>query len=237
MLAEYSIKQAEDVLSDENFETALFSCEDDDHQTIWESYGESHCRLVVGPHENTSLFQDVCAVRGQTDDRWAKTEFSVDRHADHYCFYVDDSPVGCLAATRATRGPLDCEEFLPQTLLAHCRDVISSAGKFRILPEFRMLSSRADGQIVSRTMVREVWRHQIRQGIRLDLMTSELRYVPYYRRLGYVVCEGYQFEHPTLKSSCEVMMLAADAGRPSIIQSTAKEEGAEFSLAEVMELL
>jgi hypothetical protein len=114
-----------------------------------------------------------------------------------------------MRVNQARRGPLDCEEFYPTAFLNRFRQVIGSASRFA-----RRAGSEAEPALM-RTFIREVWRHQYQDGMRVDLINVHEPMVFYYQRLGYeLLCNSF-FKHPRLGTNNHVMCLIACSEAPA----------------------
>jgi hypothetical protein len=205
---------------------------------IWQTdIDGASCRLVSGRRGDEELYSRILSVRCQTDPRWPDQRTPVDDYSDHYCMLVDDEPVGSLGVTRLIDGPVFLSEYVPQLLSDNFYDTLCSAYRFRILSEFRRTSPLVPGINLSRHIVREVWREQLMKGVRLDVINIESSYIPLYQRMGYEICEGFDYIDPALGTPSSIMYLAADVGRPSIIQDILQDLGISFSSERVRSAL
>lgn len=187
-------------------------------RVLWSLPDPQEWKLVGGGQSDLSLFDDVMTIRNRTDDRWPDQGVAVDRYSDHYCMLVDATPVGCLSITRALHGEIFFQEYFPQAFFDHFQDRVVSAYRFRLLPQYRRTSQQASGIGVATIMAKEIWREQIAKGVGIDLINVERSYVRYYQRLGYVLCEGYDFICPIFHEPISIMYLPTDPTRDSIIK-------------------
>ncbi|MFN8390866.1 MAG: hypothetical protein U0136_11295 [Bdellovibrionota bacterium] len=206
-------------------------------QVIWSYDGDRRCELVSGRKINDELFNDILKVRHQTDDRWPDQRTPVDEYSDHYCMYVDGQPVGSLGVTRALDGDVYLHEYCPPPLVDEFHDSLVSAYRFRILHDFRRSSQLVPDIALSRHMVREAWREQISKGANLDLINIEKTHVPLYQRMGYVVCDGYDYLDPILGTPSCLMFLPVDPDRPSFIRDIIMETDVRLPVARVLRAL
>lgn len=202
-------------------------------RVIWSSQGKNHCELVSGRKNDSALYSNVLSVRMNTDPRWADQGTPVDNHSHQYCMFVNKTPVGSLGVTRLLEGEVYLNEFCPPQLFEDFRDCLGSAYRFRILSDFRRSSPLVPELQLSRYLVREAWREQIKMGVRLDVINIEMTHVPLYQRMGYLQCEGYDYIDPILGTPSGVMFLPADPDRSSIIQDIVRESGVSLPVGEV----
>lgn len=204
---------------------------------IWSSNDNigqpSGCTMVVGRHRDEQLYSEVLSVRQKTDPRWKDQTAPVDQYSDHYCVFVDQNPVASLGVTRLVDGPIFLNEYCPPELLEEFKDCLCSAFRFRILSNYRRGSRLVPGISISRHLVREAWRDQIKKGIKLDVINIESTHIPLYQRMGYELCDGYTYVDPILGTSSGIMYLATDPDKESIIQDIVKESGQFLSTATV----
>ena len=139
-------------------------------RVIWRSEGKNLCELVSGRKSDSNLYSDVLTVRSNTDPRWDDQTTQVDNYSDQYCMFVNKTPVGSLGVTRLLDGDVYLSEFCPPQLFEDFQDSLASAYRFRILSEFRRSSTLLPGLQLSKHLVREVLREQIRKGSRLDVI-------------------------------------------------------------------
>jgi len=202
-------------------------------RAIWQSTGKNICQLVSGRKVDSALYSNILSVRVNTDSRWADQGTPVDNHSDHYCMFVNKVPVGSLGVTRLLEGEVYLNEFCPPQLFEDYRDSLVSAYRYRILSDFRRGSALVPELQLSKYLVREAWREQIRKGARIDVINIEMTHVPLYQRMGYVLCEGYNYLDPVLGTPSGVMFLPTDPDRSSIIQDIVRESGIALSVGEV----
>jgi hypothetical protein len=160
---------------------------------------------VYGIHND--VFGDLVRVRQQSGARVNNFEF--DSYSFHYGLVHQGEVIGTMTVTRASDGPLDCEQAYPSRLVQTFRDYISSPCKFRIqrgsFSSFRTL----------RTMLRYMWQDQLSFGCRAMLINADLKLVSFYRRIGFDVMDGSEFIHPLLKTSSVCMHMLAEPTRKS----------------------
>ena len=194
-------------------------------RVIWGPVTKVPCQLVAGLASHEALYNDILSVRYKTDSRWPDQRTAADKYSDHYCMYVDGTPVGSLGVTRLLDGEIFLQEYCPQALLDTFHDTLVSAYRFRIVQDYRRTSPKTPGVNLSRHMVREAWREQIRKGAMIDVMNIELIHFPLYQRMGYELCEGSEYNDPILGTPSGIMFLSTDPDRPSVIQDIVKEMG------------
>lgn len=205
---------------------------------IWQTdVGEVSCKLVSGRRDDEGLYSKVLDVRCQTDPRWPDQRTPVDEYSDHYCMFLDDKPVGSLGVTRLLDGPVFLSEYVPPVFADHFYDELGSAYRFRIISDFRRTSPLVPGVNLSRHIVREVWREQLAKGVTMDVINIESSYVPLYQRMGYDLCEGYDYIDPELGTPSSIMYLVADVERPSIIQDILQDLGISYSFHRISSVL
>lgn len=206
-------------------------------RTIWSLEEGNHLEYISGRIADPTLYEHILNVRNRTDERWPDQSTPVDGHSDLYCMYVNGAPVGCLGVTRALDGDLFLHEYCPPPLLDRFGDALVSAYRFRILAEYRRSSSIVPGVYLSRHMVREAWREQIAKGAGIDVINIERALVKLYERMGYVLCEGYDYIDPVLGTESCLMFLPVDPDRPSVIQDIIRQNDLRVSLGDVLACL
>lgn len=184
-------------------------------------------QIDVGSKNDSDLFKDVISVRSidlkESKQKIIPVSFNFDAYSDHYRLIVEDQISGCLSATRLLGGKIDCQEFYPQILIDKFYDIIVSACKFKLIPELRGRGAIATSASYAKLMIREAWRDQLRKGAKLDLINVEKNYVPYYKRLGYILIENSRFIHPVLGTESYVMFTSADPNNGSILSDVFQE--------------
>ena len=206
-------------------------------RTLWSSDDATNLRFVAGGSQDREFFEDILDVRYQTDSRWPDQGTPADDYSDHYCLYKDDKPIGSLGVTRALNGPLFLEEFYPADLLDAMPDRIFSAYRFRLLAKFRRTSLLASGKNLALTMMRETWKENLEKGAGIDLINVEPKYIPYYHRLGYIICEGYDFICPVFHEPISVMLLCTDPTRDSVLKDLVQDRDDNVFLDDVLRIL
>jgi hypothetical protein len=171
---------------------------------------ERQLLLRCGYGTASSIFESVLAIRRTADD--ALPFYSFDEYSMHYVVFHSGQPVGTLTTPRTRDGLIDCQSCYPPQLIDQYRKQIVSACKFRIS------SNPHSGMFLLRLMIREAWRDQLADGARLDVINVERKLVPFYRRIGYVALQGWDFVHPTLGTDSVPLILPADPTRRSFCQ-------------------
>lgn len=182
---------------------------------IYESKDKSEIKIISGRKENTKLYADIVKLRKKVDPKWGKNEFDFDDYSEHYCLYVDGKAVACITGTRLLEGKMPSQEHFPQILLEKYKDTILTPGKFRVSKSSQW--SEDQKMFISKILLRESLKEQLHKGASLFMIFTEEKLVPYYKRIGYEECFGYDFFHPVLKN-CKIMLLAADPHRNSFAQ-------------------
>lgn len=161
------------------------------------------CWRVLKLGKTQALFTDCLKIRASHAGNPVSCMDRFDDTADIYLLLEAETPLATMRINQARRGPLDCEEFYPAEFLDEFRSLIGSASRFA-----RKASTKPDLALMRR-FVREVWRDQFADGMRVDLINVHAPMVPYYRRLGYeLVCNSF-FRHPRLATDSYVMCLIA----------------------------
>lgn len=204
---------------------------------VWNSYADNDTRIVAGSKADKEFFADILKVREQTDSRWPDQNTPADDYSDHYCIHIADAPVGALGVTRLLHGPLFLHEFYPQAILDSFFDRIVSAYRFRLLPKFRRTSFLSKGTNLAYAMIREAWKEHIAKGAGIDLINVEPKYIPYYERLGYVLCEGCDFICPVFHEPISVMFLATDPSRDSVVRDLIDNRDDHIFVDDVLRVL
>ncbi len=203
---------------------------------IWSHQGPKACEFLVG-HAQHKLYEDIIHVRNHTDSRWPEQRTPVDQYSDLYCMYVDGQAVGALGVTRALHGDVYLQQFCPPPLIEEFHDALVSAYRFRILSAFRRCNQELPGIALSRFMVREAWRDQIAKGAGLDVINIEKTHVSLYARMGYVLCEGYNYVDPVLGTESSLMFLPVDSGRDSLIRDIIRDSDLQVTKDQVLRCL
>lgn len=204
---------------------------------IWEEDNFFSSKLVVSNINNQDHLRNIMKVRLATDPRWPDQSSSVDNYSDLYCLYYDNEPIGCVGATRLINGPLFMQEFCPQVLLDQYYECVVSAYRFRLLQRFRRTSPLSKGVSLSYVTIREGWRDQLNKGAGLDIINIEKSYMPLYTRLGYVLCEGYDYLDPILGTPSCIMYLPVDPSRKSVISDIISDGNTIVCVDEVQKVL
>jgi hypothetical protein len=130
-----------------------------------------------------------------------------DEYSEHYCAFSGGCLVAALRVTRASQGPLDCEEHYPQALLEQFRPQLCTASRFvavRSLPvEWR----------IPHKLIRYGWVDQLKRGTRLDIINIHRRALSYYGGLDYELLKDSFFTHPRWGTPSLVMVFPATASR------------------------
>lgn len=198
------------------------------------SEGKYKIKIISGDILS-NVYYDVIKIRKEVDPRWTNNEFTYDSYSTHYCLYVNEIAAGCITITWAKNGKLDCEEFYPASILNIYRSTLVSACKFRIKKEYSWGVFK--NEFTSKSFIREVLKDQISKGALIDLIDSEESLAPYYQRMGYIACNGYDFFHPILKTKMIVMFLPADPNIPSVAQEAFKNLKINLSSEKVLKEL
>lgn len=206
-------------------------------RVIWNPSEAPNCKIVSGRITDKQLYKDVSSVRQLTDPRWPDQRTKEDAYSDHYCAYVDGLPVGSLGVTRAIEGDMFLQQFCPSQLVDEFHDLLVSAYRFRILDAYRQTSPRVPGISLSRHMVREAWREQIAKGAGLDIINIEDTHVRLYQRMGYILCDGYEYIDPEIGTPSCIMFLPIDPTHKSFISDLAQEAAITVSIDEVLRCL
>lgn len=154
-----------------------------------------------------SVYADVLQVRIGNDPR-----FEFDKYSHHYLLRSNSEPVGSMTITRNVDGPFDCQAMYPRSLFKEFGPSLISTCKFRVTKG----THNSFGTL--RSLIREVWRHQTRDGMRLDLINSTVENVRFYKRIGYTPINNSEFRHPTLGTQSVAMFMATDPSVRSFIQ-------------------
>ncbi len=184
---------------------------------------ESDDLSLVHFDRNSALFEEVCRIRSSASESDDSPNDRYDENADLYLLKFRDDFIATMRVNLARRGLLDCQEYYPQDFLADYSDWIGSASR---LARDRKASACPDRV---KWFIREVWRHQFRAGLRLDLINCHQRMENFYVHLGYRRIEGYNFVHPRLSTPSFVMLLAANSDIESPIQDVFASEEARLA--------
>lgn len=162
---------------------------------------------------SSPLFQSVIDVRRSIAQNGSEVTDEFDRSSVLYLMEENCKPVATMRVNLARQGLLDCEEFFPETcrkFILDFRVVVSSASRF-----VRHFESGSDPAQM-RQFIRQIWRDQYNNGIRIDLINVHERMIPYYKRLGYLLIRDSFFRHPRLDTPSYVMCLLADKRERSV---------------------
>jgi hypothetical protein len=132
---------------------------------------------------------------------------SFDPYSEHYLAIIRGAPVAAMRVTRKVVGPIECEEYVPESLLRIKGSVICSACRFVALPSVQA-STR-----VAEVLTEVVRMHQAKLGTRLDVINVHERAVKYYGRLGYVLVADSFFWHPKWNTPSHIMVLPVTPNR------------------------
>ena len=140
-----------------------------------------------------------------------------DTWSDIYLMCLNDSPCSTMRVTQARDGHLDIEQFYPNFLKRpDLRTVIGSANRL-----YKRNDIECSPSFIYKFIV-EVWKDQYTDGMRIDLINTTLKMVPYYLRLGYLKV-GEPFEHPRTKIQSVAMVYFANIGHNCKLTSDLKE--------------
>lgn len=174
------------------------------------------------------LFADVRSLRNLSGSE-SSTEF--DAYSHHYVLYQHRLPVGTVAVTRCSDGPIDCQSHYPPRLLQSFGSAIETAFGFSILPH------DCSGYLTLRRLMRAVWEDRLPAGSRLHLINATGPLVRVYQKFGYVPIDAARFEHPRLKTPSVPMLLPADPDRPSFCRDLFQQIDRPLKLEVVLEAL
>lgn len=152
-------------------------------------------------------YANILKIRIGNDPR-----FEVDAYSHHYLLRNDTEAIGAMTITRNVDGPIDCRSLYPESLFREFGTKLISTCKFRVT------KGAHNGIATLRSMIREVWLHQTRDGMRLDLINSTLENVRFYNRIGYTSIKSSEFRHPKLGTESIAMFMATDPSVRSFIQ-------------------
>lgn len=154
---------------------------------------------VVSPH--SSDYDAVISIRSQGVAGSYSDEY--DETADIYVMTDNETPVATMRVNQARRGKMDCEDFYPEHFLRSHRHMIGSASRLA-----RSITAKPNVHLM-RHFVRSVWRQQLIDGMRVDLINVHQRMIPYYADMGYrLLCNSF-FWHPRIRTPSHVMFMVA----------------------------
>lgn len=194
--------------------------------------------LVKGTIQDKKLYKDVLLVRnnGSKKEIEKATSF-VDPYSDIYCLYLDKEPIGTITTTHRLKGKLECEEFFPKEIIEGYKTVTNSASMFRILTGQNDKASESLGARLSSKIIKEVLKDQFEEGILVCICKVERYFVEYYRRMGFVHLEDYDFINPWLGYDSCVMILSADPNHKSSFKETFANGKETLLMSELFSLL
>lgn len=155
--------------------------------------------ILIPPH--SEAFEVVTSIRSQSGVGAFSDEH--DQTADIYLMVREDTPVATMRVNQARKGRLDCEEFYPGEFLTRHRHMIGSASRLARSPATK------PSVYLMRHFVRSVWQHQLRHGMRVDLINVHQRMIPYYADMGYRLLYNSFFWHPRIHTPSHVMFMVA----------------------------
>ncbi len=163
--------------------------------------------LVSAFGTDNSVYEDVLQVRVGNSPC-----FEFDDYSHHYVLRNGYTLIGSMTITRNIDGPVDCRSLYPKSLFQEFGATLISTCKFRVI------KGAHNGFRTLRNLIREVWLHQTRDGMRLDLINSTLENVRFYNRIGYTAIKNSEFRHPTLGTDSIAMFMPTDPSVRSFIQ-------------------
>ena len=168
--------------------------------------------------DDSDLFTEVLRIRQSTGlPEQAVTDAS-DKSADIYLLAKDGRNIATMRVNQVRRGAVDCSEFYPRALLEDFSHCLGSASRL-----VRDQSVKAcPGDI--RFFLREVWRHQFRDGMRIDVTNCHEDMEPFYVRLGYRQAADFKFTHPRLSTPSLVMIMVADPSAETPIKGAFQDQ-------------
>ncbi len=171
------------------------------------------------------FFDEVRAVRRHGS---SPVENFFDSYSYHYLLTHHEEPVGTMTMTQLVDGLLDCQDHYPDRLLHLLGNQIVSATKLRINP------CECSSIKTLRRFIGCAFQDHFSLGCRLNLMNAEKKLVPFYRRMGFEVVKGFEFEHPILGTDSVVLVLAFDPDHRSFFQPIFASGDCPLSQAEAM---
>lgn len=169
-------------------------------------------------------FSEVLRIR-KTSAGSAKTVCvdEYDLFADHYLLADQSQTLATMRVNQAQRGPLDCENYYPDSFLQKWRACIGSASRLMRDQSIHACSSA----IV--LFIKEVWRHQYDNGMSVDIINCHEPMEPFYLRLGYRRVANSHFVHPRISTPSFVMMLVADHRAKTPLREAFTTQASEIS--------
>lgn len=159
----------------------------------------------ISPHSKD--YDTVMLIRSQGIAGVYADEY--DETADIYLLMDNSIPIATMRVNQARRGKMDCEAFYPGHLLRSHRHLIASSSRLA-----RSITAKPNVYLM-RQFMRTVWRQQVIDGIRIDLINAHQRMLPYYVDLGYrLMCNSF-FVHPRIHTPSHVMFMVASSETPS----------------------
>jgi hypothetical protein len=151
---------------------------------------------------NDEIYRSVCGVR--TANGTSNPFCGFDPYSYHYALMDHGRTVGAMTITRPDDGVVDCEAYYPQTLLNIFREDLLTSCRFMMLP------TNDTSYSLLRWMTTSVWRDHVSLGCRAAVINAQSQMVPFYRRMGFRILDGFAFTHPALATASQVMTLRAD---------------------------
>lgn len=156
---------------------------------------------IIRVNTHSEEYQDVKKVREAGMSR--KLNEILDDRSDVYLLKINDSACATMRVTQARDHKLDIEDFYPDVFLStKLRSVVGSANGLCKVNNGLCHSEQIH------LFVKEVWKDQYKDGMRIDLINATMPMVRYYRRLGYEEV-GPTFTHPESGKESRAMFYVA----------------------------
>ena len=142
--------------------------------------------------KSSSEFETILELRRSGAAPASPLEDCFDLEADLYVMRCSGTAIATMRVSQARRGEIDCEEAYPDEFLSNYRSIICSASRFLRHPK------SPPNVLLMEQFMREVWRDQFADGVRVDIINVHQPMIPYYTRMGYVLLCDSHFTHPRL---------------------------------------
>lgn len=136
----------------------------------------------------------------------------VDPYSEIYVLRSENEIAGTISVCWATRGPLECQPYLPPQLVERFSSLMCEAYRLAVAP------TAAPAGVVARLLMRLCFADGLCAGMRLAVACAKSSMVPYYRRVGYLTLREREFEHPRLRVPHVPMICPANSNHPSLFR-------------------
>jgi len=177
-------------------------------------YNNGEIKIIKG-RIGSKAYDDTLKLRSSERDMSAQPD-GVDQYSTTYCLYFNNIPAAAMRVTRPLEGILDNEQYFPRPIIEAFRHLLGASSRLVRSDEWR------SAPWITKLLMQETWRDNIRLGIRIDLSTCRHSILAYYERLGYrVICNTY-FRNPFRNTDNHVMLMTAEQQKSSFFHDVFK---------------